>query len=471
MTQWMQHLLWQSLAMSAIVLAYYAATIWLKRRYAARWFYLVGMMLLIGFLIPYRPTLTVEMEKAPEIIQGMVSQGALAQPPVQGPFSGTHAAKQSFSWPILFIVWAVGALGVLLYHGIKHMRFVHTVKRWCTKVEDAGLLSQFEEAKQALRLDGRAIGLAFCECISSPMLLWLGKPMVLLPNHAPVAYDSQLILLHELVHYKRRDLLCRLVMLLSTAIHWFNPAIYLLVKLVILQCEVSCDDKVVENQDIEGRHQYAMTIIGAAHCHSKGYTLLTTYFYGGKDTMKKRISSIYEPAKTKLGALLLACMLLMTMLAGTSIAADTADALNYTLPSEPIKFAQDLDSYKVTWEPMEGIKEYNIGMYYKTEGAESGEFWVVAGGWVGDGVVEDSNGVQYTVENGAWDSIKLPGNATEVELSELINRHSKPISILNDKYEVTGEEEVVALHGFNLIIVAVREAGEPIYMDIEIPVA
>lgn len=478
MTQWMQQLLWHSLAMAGLTLAYYAATVWLRKRYASRWFYLAGVILLIGFLIPFRPAITVEMDAAPTFLQGIAAQPATAQPQATAPLLLDNARKGPSAWHIAFVIWAAGALGMMAYHLIRHARFMRAVTRWSTEVKDAGLTAQFHDAKRSLLLDGHEIGLVNCAWISSPMLLWHGKPVILLPERMQVDASTRFILLHELVHYKRRDLLCRLVMLLSTAIHWFNPAIYLLVRLVTLQCEISCDEKVVEGQTIENRHQYALSIINVAKYHAKGYTLLTTYFNGGKDTMKKRISSIYEPAKGRLGVFLLAIVMITTLLAGSSIAADTgSDVLKYTLPDTALKINEKVDSYTVNWEPVAGIKEYHLGVYFQFQiekmdftNQRTGEvtkdvteIWAVGGGWIGPNTVKDNDGVEYTVENGVWESLTLPGDAASAEISELINRQT-------DSFE-DGDAVPEKLLGCHLVIVAVRESGAPICMDIELPVA
>lgn len=482
MTRWIQQLLWHSLTMSAVVVAYYAATAFLRRRYATKWFYLVGVILLVGFLIPFRPVVTVEMKQVPAFLQEVAVQEAQGQHSAQGNAQAPPQGAQGFPWSIAFLVWAAGALATLLYHAVRHMRFVSAVKRWRVEVKDAKLLAQFEQAKRSLGLVGHDIGLALCACVHSPMLLRLDRPTVILPEGDQEAYDPRFILLHELVHYKRRDLLCRLVMLLSSAIHWFNPAIYLLVRLVTTQCEISCDERVVRGQAIEDRHQYALSIINVARCHAKGYTLLTTYFNGGIDTMKKRINSVYEPTKGKIGALLLAVTLLMTILAGTSIAADTGE-IKYALPESPIKFDEKLDSYVVSWEPMEDIKEYHVGVYYRVqieeatlksaltegEGQLTDEIWSVAGGWIGPNTVTDGAGTEYRVENGVWESITLKGDATEVDISQLINMQLDPIPLDEEDPPTYAKKE--ALLGCVMVITAVPEAGEPIVAHIELPVA
>ncbi len=481
MTQWMQQLLWRSFSMSFLVLAYYAVTGWLGKRYAAKWFYLVGMILLAGFLIPFRPSLTIEIERAPKILQALVNQEAFAQPVSSAPSLAAGNAAEGSLWPILFIFWAVGAAATLAYHGIRHARFARAVKRWRVSVEDAALLARFDEAKRTLGLWDHAIGLAHCAWLSSPMLLRLDKPTVLLPASVRADDSSRFILLHELIHYKRKDLLCRLVMLLTTAAHWFNPVIYLLVKHTALQCEISCDEKAVENSDMDGKHQYAMSIISAARYQSKGYTLLTTYFYGGKDTMKKRISSIYEPQKRKIGVLLLACAMVLTLAAGTSIAADpnpadpNAGTIQLTLPEDVfIQANERLDSYIVKWMPLEDIKEYYLGIYYSYEDKDGQSVWgCLGGGWIGRNMIADGQGVQYSVENMVWDAMTLEGDATEADISGMLNKYLE-IEFLGSgdgKIPFDAAKDVTKLLSANFTIVAVPESGAPITLKAELPVA
>lgn len=496
MTQLTQQLLWHSLAMSAIVLAYSAVAKGMRRRYAAKWLYLAGVIVLIGFLIPFRPVVTVPTRQMPAFLQDAAVEAAAGQQAAQAGAGTTRQAPRGFPWRLAGIAWASGMIATLLFHGIRHARFAGAVRRWCVTVQDARLLAQFEEAKRSLGIEGHDIGFARCACIHSPMLLRLGRPTVVLPEGGHVPYDLRFILLHELVHYKRRDLLVRLLMLLTIAIHWFNPAVYLLARLVTAQCEIACDEAVVRNQDMEGRHQYAMTIISVARCHARGYTLLTTYFYGGKNTMKKRINSVYEPAKTKTGALLMAVLLMLTVLAGTSIAADTAGTgtgeLVFTLPEAPVKLDETLDSYVVSWAPMDGIKEYHLGVYYQLQVEETTmsnaltgemsepmtELWIMSGGWIGPKTIADGDGKIYKVPMGIWESETLPGDATQADISALINKHTEAIELYPKPADETIEWDMPteyakkeALLGCTMVITAVRDSGEPIVQEVAIPVA
>ena len=58
------------------------------------------------------------------------------------------------------------------------------------------------------------------------MMTGFVKPRILLPDADFTTDELRLILKHELVHYKRRDLWYKGLVLAANAIHWFNPAVY-----------------------------------------------------------------------------------------------------------------------------------------------------------------------------------------------------------------------------------------------------
>ena len=75
-------------------------------------------------------------------------------------------------------------------------------------------------------------------------------------------------------------------MLIATAFHWFNPIVYLIAKAIDIQCELSCDEKVVRGTNADIRVYYSETIIGVVRQQYKRKTALSTNFYGGKKGMK-----------------------------------------------------------------------------------------------------------------------------------------------------------------------------------------
>ncbi|MDR0897941.1 MAG: M56 family metallopeptidase [Oscillospiraceae bacterium] len=388
MTHIMQQLLSYSLTLAVLAGGYLVASLWMRRRYAAKWLYLAGVILLVAFLFPFRPQIPIAPQGTPAFLLGLTNPRDFVFTPAERAASTPPPAGQVSVWLVIFMVWIAGAGCVLLCQGVKHARFCRAVRRWSSPVRDEALLAAFARAKQDLSLQNQRISLKHCACLSSPMLVWLGKPTILLPEESADAQATRYIFLHELVHYQRKDLLCRLVMLVVAAMHWFNPMVYPLIRAVTLQCEISCDDKVVENQDAMGRHQYALSIIGVVQAHARRYPLLTTSFYGGKDTMKKRIASIFSLQKKK-ARLLLACAIALALVAGISFATDKPTAgVRYLavtsgyspyerVPGLPEEIAQTDDIIQATivngWRPMP---------LRLPEGSAEAEEYALAGVWV-----------------------------------------------------------------------------------------
>ncbi|HHY23836.1 MAG TPA: M56 family metallopeptidase [Clostridiaceae bacterium] len=66
--------------------------------------------------------------------------------------------------------------------------------------------------------------------IKSPMLVGLRRPMILLPISNVQEIDLKLVLTHELMHLKRKDLCVKMLALLAETLHWFNPFVHVLRK-------------------------------------------------------------------------------------------------------------------------------------------------------------------------------------------------------------------------------------------------
>ena len=84
--------------------------------------------------------------------------------------------------------------------------------------------------------------------ISSPMLIGISQPAVLLPDRfIDNLNESQLrsVLLHELAHYQRRDGLANFLQKIMLAIFWFHPLVHALDRMLSRAREEICDNYVL----------------------------------------------------------------------------------------------------------------------------------------------------------------------------------------------------------------------------------
>ncbi len=98
----------------------------------------------------------------------------------------------------------------------------------------------------------------------SPMLIGIIRPVIYLPD-TNMETCLNLVLMHELTHYKRRDLLYKWVALIINGIHWFNPIAYIITSNINEACEISCDAEVTKNMGEEEKKKYMKTILSLIH--------------------------------------------------------------------------------------------------------------------------------------------------------------------------------------------------------------
>ena len=117
-----------------------------------------------------------------------------------------------------------------------------------------------------------------------------------------------------------------LLVLLVSAMHWFNPLVYIMAKAVRTDCEAACDEAVVAGNDAQQRRHYGETIIGFVGSNNARTPVLSTYFFGGSSSMKKRLFSIMDTSqkRKRLAALCAVVVLVVTLLSGTLITASSA---------------------------------------------------------------------------------------------------------------------------------------------------
>lgn len=71
-------------------------------------------------------------------------------------------------------------------------------------------------------------------------------------------------MIHELIHYKRKDIYYKWLVQVVWCIHWFNPLLYLVVGEINRLCELSCDEAVISFLELDGeRREYAGVLLEA----------------------------------------------------------------------------------------------------------------------------------------------------------------------------------------------------------------
>lgn len=337
-----------TLSMSVITLLYAVVLPILSKCYAAKWRYIIWLVIAAGWIFPFRPR--VNLSFLPTQIADIPVTPI--QPIIINAMPSTTVAEQTVNvpttisvWLALAVIWIMGVGSVVLYHAMRHIRFMKTVHRWSEPITDLERIETLGHLKAELNIKAQ-VKLSVCQNVASPMLVGFFRPAILLPPVEIGIDELPFILKHELIHYKRHDLWYKALILAATAFHWFNPLVYLMAKSAAVQCEISCDALVLQGADFERRKQYGETIIGVVRNGVKLQTALSTNFYGGKKGMKTRISSIVDTKHKRAGVAVLCVTLAGIMLTGATfaVAADEDPANGYTVIAEETAYAETPES-------------------------------------------------------------------------------------------------------------------------------
>lgn len=310
--------------MSAIALVYIAITPLLEKKYAAKWRYYSWLVIVIGLIIPFRP----HIDTAFIQFDVPASQPLGQQIVITGTGEFDLIGQRQLEWyHFACFLWFTGAVTFIIYHCVKHQRFLKIVNRWSEDVTNKQILDTLQRLMGDMGISVQ-VKLKVCPCISSPMIVNFVNTVILLPSTDFSTDELSFILKHELIHLVRKDLWYRSLVLIATAMHWFNPAVYLMAKAISVQCEISCDEEVVKDAETEGRQKYSATIISVIKSQSRVKTVFSTSFYGGKKGVKKRIFSIMDTGKKKAGVLIFCILFIGTMRTGAVFAIENPSMNN-----------------------------------------------------------------------------------------------------------------------------------------------
>ena len=159
-------------------------------------------------------------------------------------------------------IWILGGVGILVWNLIAHVRLKRFLKRWASPVQDFQLLPLYNAIGDELGLDRRP-RLMTCPGLAAPMLAGLFHPILLLPEQPLAPKELEYALLHELTHYRRRDIWLKALALWVRAVHWFNPLVWLMGRAIEQDTELSCDEAVLRLLPQDEHAAYGKTILSA----------------------------------------------------------------------------------------------------------------------------------------------------------------------------------------------------------------
>ncbi len=317
-----------SIVMSVVILAFMVITPLITKRYAAKGRYYTWLVIVMGLIVPFRlhpQFFSIQLKPSLPIIHATQSI------PVYESTMSVAKMHTEISWyASLSYIWLTGAICFLVYHAVRHWQFLKFIKRWSVGTSDQEILDVLNHVQTELGVSSKINVRVFAN-IDSPLLVGFLHPTILLPSEKLPYTDLALVLRHELVHFKRKDLWYKTFIFLAVALHWFNPFVYLMAKEISLQCELSCDEEVIKGNYASRRQQYIKAIMCAKNEQLTVKTMFSTNFYdGGRKEMKNRVLAIMGRCDKKIGIGLLVAVSIATLGTGMVLAIDVPSLARIT---------------------------------------------------------------------------------------------------------------------------------------------
>jgi len=163
-------------------------------------------------------------------------------------FEPAVANARGLNWDSFIVVAWLGIAALWLVFQILAYRVSYQKALLSSKLAGAGVKSQAECTAQNIKLR-KLPRLRICARGGSPMVLGLFKPMVVLPASFEADFattERNMILAHEMMHIKRRDLWASFGVLLFRALQWPNPLVHIAAHSFRNDQEAACDASVIK---------------------------------------------------------------------------------------------------------------------------------------------------------------------------------------------------------------------------------
>lgn len=271
----------------------------LRRRVPAAFCYYLWLVVLARFLLPWGPEASLSHRAVEQTAQLWVvlEQGEATWRGEIAPPQGDLADKTAD--PVLSLseaLTAVWAGGVVVAGG----RCLWSYRRLCRALRGSATPATGRDREIYRNLvgrDGSAPELLRAEGVDGPMLVGLIRPRIYLPaGEMPEPYLRH-ALAHELVHWRRHDLLFRCGAVAVATFHWFNPLAHWLVREIARDGELSCDQAVTARLSRGERAEYGETLLWAAQRQKRRDLPLAVPLWSQKQCLKERLQTVMQEKK------------------------------------------------------------------------------------------------------------------------------------------------------------------------------
>ena len=281
-----------------------------KNRFSKRWQYYIWIVVALRFLLPFTPDTTIigslfekfdttaitnEIPTTPNVPVPADTGNNKAEPIQPNREITTAAMREPVDkYVCLFFIWSALTLVLFVRKVTVYQGFIQYIKAGNKEVSDIKILNLLSDCEEKLKIKTR-VELSYNPLLASPMLIGFFRPRIILPVGEWEDKELSYIFVHELVHYKQRDMFYKWLIQIVVCVHWFNPFVYLLEKEVNKSCELSCDEKVISVLDDTARREYGDILISFLKSNNLyKSSLASVTLTEGAEQLKERLGAIMK---------------------------------------------------------------------------------------------------------------------------------------------------------------------------------
>ena len=281
-----------------------------KNKFSKRWQYYIWIVVALRFLLPFTPDTTIigslfekldttaitnEIPTTPNVPVPADTGNSKAEPIQTNRETTTAAMREPVDkYVCLFFIWSALALVLFVRKITVYQGFIQYIKAGNKEVSDIKILNLLSDCEEKLNIKTR-VEISCNPLIASPMLIGFLRPRIILPAHEWEDKELSYIFVHELIHYRQRDMFYKWLIQIVVCAHWFNPFVYLLEKEVNKSCELSCDEKVISVLDDTARREYGDTLISFLKSNNLyKSSLASVTLTEGAEQLKERLGAIMK---------------------------------------------------------------------------------------------------------------------------------------------------------------------------------
>ncbi len=237
---------------------------------------------------------------------------------------------------ITFFAWLLPAVWMFLRRIAAYRRFVRYIRTEGAAVTDNHMLELLRKCKESCGIR-RPVELFYHPLPASPVMTGFFHPCIAIPHNRMNNDGLGFIFIHELTHYKRRDLFYKWLIQTVVCVHWFNPFVRLLERETGRACELSCDEAVIRSLDKEAKTAYGNTLLSCSRTNpalTDAASALT--MTEGAKQLKERLGAIMNEQKRSRKTTLAAAMIAAGICSGSAMMGVYAAPVNSSTKADQV---------------------------------------------------------------------------------------------------------------------------------------